>query len=270
MLAALLLASVPSALPQSTASDPDLLQAGYRALYNLQFDQAHAIFRRWQGLHPDDPMGPVSDAAAYLFSEFDRMHVLESELFTNDARYENRSRATPDPAAKQGFERQVALAQQLAGNALARDPNNGNAMFASVLALGLRGDYASLIERRDLASLGYIKTARGQAEKLLTLHPDYYDAYLAVGVENYLLSLKPAPVRWILSLTGAQTDKQTGLAKLRITAEKGHYLAPFARLLLAVAALRDGKPAQARGLLQYLAGEFPQNRLYARELSKLQ
>jgi hypothetical protein len=40
-------------------------------------------------------------------------------------------------------------------------------------------------------------------------------------------------------MTGAQTDKSEGLQRLRLTADKGRYLAPFARLLLAVAALRD-------------------------------
>ena len=63
------------------------------------------------------------------------------------------------------------------------------------------------------------------------------DAYLAVGVENYMLSLKPAPVRWILHMTGAQTDKETGVRQLKLTAEGGRYLRPYARLLLAVAAV---------------------------------
>ena len=97
----------------------------------------------------------------------------------------------------------------------------------------------------------------------------YYDAYLAVGIENYLLSLKPLPVRWLLQLGGAQTDKPTGMKLLRITAEKGLYLKPYARLLLAVAALRDRDIPQARQRLASLAAEFPNNPLYREELAKL-
>src|SRR4051794_34790397 len=59
------------------------------------------------------------------------------------------------------------------------------------------------------------------AEKLLASHPEMKDAYLAVGVENYMLSLKPAPVRWLLHLSGAQTDKETGVRQLKLTAEGG-------------------------------------------------
>ena len=44
------------------------------------------------------------------------------------------------------------------------------------------------------------------------------------GVENYLFSLKPAPVRWFLQIGGAETDRDRGIEDLRLTAEKGHYL----------------------------------------------
>jgi hypothetical protein len=93
---------------------------------------------------------------------------------------------------------------------------------------------------------------------------------LAIGVENYLLSLKPAPVRWLLRLGGAQTDKDVGIVNLRLTAAKGRYLKPYAQLLLAVADLRDNNRAQARRTLTFLASAYPENRLYREELDKLQ
>lgn len=260
----LLLATVASAqqLPE--------LDPGYRDMYNLQFDAAHGFFQEWEKLHPDDPLGPVSNAAAYLFAEFDRLHILESEFFTDDAVFEGRAKPLPDPQTKRAFEAELDQSDRLAGKVLARDPNDANALFARVMVLGLRGDYAALIEKRDMAGLRYIKTGRAQAERLLALHSNYYDAYLAVGVENYLLSLKPAPVRWFLRITGAQTDRDVGVEKLRVTAAKGHYLLPYARLLLAVVALRDKNRTQAKTLLAELANEFPLNHLYARELAKLQ
>lgn len=77
-------------------------------------------------------------------------------------------------------------------------------------------------------------------------------------------------VRWVLKLGGAHTDSQEGVRQLRITAENGHYLKPFAKLLLAVAALRDGDELSARMLLEELTQEFPRNPLYPHELAKLQ
>jgi len=102
------------------------------------------------------------------------------------------------------------------------------------------------------------------------MDPSYYDAYLAIGVENYLLGTTVAPVRWFLRMGGAETNKDQGIANLKLTADKGHYLAPYARLLLAVAALRDKDRATARNLLAGLSREFPQNSLYQKELARLQ
>ncbi len=245
------------------------LEVGFRQMYNLDFTGAHQTFQNWQKAHPQDPLGFASDAAAYLFSEFDRLHVLESDLFTNDEKFRARQKLMPDPGIKTAFEADLNKADELAKQAQLSPDKRYGALFSQILANGLRGDYAALVEKKNLTGLSYMKNARAVAQQLLAADPDCYDAYLAVGVENYLLGINSAPVRWFLRLTGAQTDKQEGLARLRLTAEKGHYLAPYARLLLAVAALRDKDHDTARSLLQGLAHEFPQNGLYTKELARI-
>ena len=238
-------------------------------MYNLRFGDAHRVFHEWEAAHPEDPMGPVSDAAAYLFSEFDRLRILQTELFADNQSFFGMGKLTADPAIKRHFDDALASATERIAARLRKAPGDPNALFADVLRIGLHADYLALIDRKYMASLGEMKTGRAMAQKLLSEHPEYYDAHLAVGVENYLLSQKPAPVRWILRMGGAQTDKEVGIEKLRLTAEKGHYLLPYARLLLAVADLRDHDPAAARQKLEWLAREFPENRLYQDELSKL-
>jgi hypothetical protein len=254
---------------QNTAPAPSPLDTGFNQMYNLQFDAAHRTFAEYEQTHPDDPMGPVSDAAAYLFAEFDRLHVLESELFVDDDKYENRDKLQPNPQVKVEFDNALARGTRVADAALAKQPRNPNALLAKVLVLGLTADYLALIEKKDLKALSVTKEGRTRAEELLAIDPTCYDAYIAVGIENYLLSLKPAPVRWFLRVTGAQTDKQVGLEKIRLVAEKGHLLKPYARMLLAVAALRDKDNAKAQQLLRELSAQYPNNRLYASELAKL-
>src|SRR5208283_3000485 len=174
---------------------PPNLNRGFQQMYNLDFAGAHASFGAYQQAHPEDPMGPVSNAAAYLFSEFDRLHILEADLFTDDHKFDNRAKLTPDPALKTEFDKELAKSTDLANKILAKAPQDKNAMFSQVMANGLRGDYAAMIEKRNLASLTYMKTARGMAEKLLAIDPTCYDAYLAIGVENYLLGSSSAPAR---------------------------------------------------------------------------
>jgi hypothetical protein len=239
-------------------------------MYNLDFSGAHSTFHQYQADHGDDPLGHVADAAAYLFAEFNRLQILESDLFTDDRKFDSRSQQKPDPAVKAAFDNELNRSDELVAKVLATSPSNANALFARVLANGLRGDYTAMIEKRNLASLSYMKTSRVTAQQLLVVDPTCYDAFLAVGVENYLLGTSPAPVRWVLRMTGSQTDKDEGIQRLRLTAEKGYYLAPFARLLLAVAALRDKDKKTARVLLAGLATEFPRNQLYSKELARIQ
>jgi len=261
----------PYALAQTTdAPSPPTLDAGYHQMYNLQFEDAHKTFRAYQDRNPGDPLGPTSDAAVYLFSEFDRLGILESELFTNDEKFQKRQKLTPEPAAKQGFDTAINRSELLSDRILMSSQQNSDALFAKVLNRGLRSDYLALIEKRQLASLSYMKGAGVLAEKLLAVDPSRYDAYLAVGVENYILGLKAAPMRVMLRAYGAKTDKDQGISNLQLTAEKGRYLLPFARLLLAVAALRNKDTERAKELLQGLTKEFPNNKLYAKELSRLQ
>jgi len=257
---------VPTATP---ADDRSLLDAGYRQMYNLQFAEARESFGEWKRRNPTDPMGATSTAAAYLFEEFDRLRILQSEFFTDDENFRRDRKLAPDPAARAAFYREIAEAERLTAAILARSPKDKEALFAKILTLGLRADYLALIDERYLASLKLIKSGRTLAEKLLAIDPTLYDAHLAIGVENYMLSLKPAPLRWLLRLSGAQTDREEGLRKLRLTAEKGHYLRPYAQLLLAVAALRDGDKGKARAILLELQRQFPRNHLYTEELSRI-
>jgi hypothetical protein len=267
---AFLLALLNPAIYGADASSPaaTAIQQGFASMYNLDFAAAHRDFDAWQVLHPEDPMGPACHAAAYLFTEFARLGVLESQLFTDDKRFENRQKLSPDPQVKNMINAQLDQADALAAKALAKDANDANAQFAKVLSLGLRSDYAALVEKRDLAAIHYTKQGRALAERLLKQNPNVYDAYLAVGVENYLSGIEPAPIRWLMSAGGVETDKTQGIHDLELTAEHGDLLAPFARLLLAVAAFRDKEPAKACSILSELSSHYPQNPLYRREFSQ--
>ena len=83
------------------------------------------------------------------------------------------------------------------------------------------------------------------------------------------MSLKSAPIRIFLRMTGSRIDHDKGIDPPRLTAKHGHYFEPFAKLLLAVAALRDKDTEQAKRLLSQLHERFPDNPLYERELGRL-
>lgn len=245
------------------------LNDGYYAMYNLEFDSAHNHFHQWMTAHPEDCLGPGSDAAAYMFSEFEILGVLDIELFADDSRFMSRARPSVDPTLKQNFIARITQAQNLADAALKRNPKDSNALYCKAIASGMQGDWASLIDRQEYGAYRYSEMASKYAKQVLAVDPTLYDANLAVGIENYMLSLKAAPIRWILGLAGAGTSKSEGVRLLKLTAEKGHYTAPFARLMLAVGELRDGRTQQCKEILIGLSRDFPRNTLYQRQIARM-
>ena len=246
-----------------------LLESGFRFLYDLDFDHAHQSFAAWQQQYPDNPLGPACEAAALLFSEFNRLGVLESQFYQDDKAFDGRREFTPDPALRARFDAALARAENSALARLAKDAKNRDALFALTMASGLRADYAALIEKRNPASLHFTKQATGWAQQLLAVDPNCYDAHLATGVSQYIVGSMPAPVRWLVRLGGVSGDKQAGIRELQVTADRGQYLAPFARILLAIAYVREKDKPRARDLLVALQNDFPQNPLFAREISRL-
>lgn len=253
-----------------STSLPSPLDRGFTDLYNLDFSGAEQEFSLSQTQHPDDPVGPVSEAAGLLFSEFNRLGVLESQFYEDDSTFENRGKLKPDPAVRAHFESAIARAQSLARARLAVDSKNRDALFALTLCSGLQADYFALIEKRNLASLHYTKEASASAQQLLAVCPDCYDALLATGFSKYVIGSMAAPVRWVLRMGGLAADKQGGMNDLQTTAEHGHYLAPFARILLAIAYVREKDRTRALDLLRGLQRQFPSNTLFPREIARLQ
>lgn len=245
------------------------LDSGYRLLYNLDFVHAQQEFSGWEQRHQDDPLGPASEAAGLLFCEFERLGVLEAQFYESDRAFGGRKKLSADPAVKVRFDAMVQRAKNLARARLAKDPKDRNALFAMTLTSGLQADYAALVEKRSIASLHYTHEATGWANQLLTVQPDCYDARLATGISNYLIGSLPAPMRWMLRIGGVSGDKHAGIAQLQLTARRGHYLAPFARILLAIAYAREKDRASEREVLASLQKEFPSNPLFAREIAKL-
>ncbi len=246
------------------------LDRGFSGLYNLDFADAQRNFATWQQLHPEDPMGLVSEAAGFLFSEFDRLGVLESQFYENDDAFARRRKLTPCPALRVRFMDAIGRAEQFAHARLAQDPKDRDALFALTLSSGLQADYAALIEKRNIASLHFTKEASASAQELLAVCHDCYDALLATGFSKYIIGSMAAPVRWILRMGGLPSDKQGGIADLQTTAEYGHYLAPFARILLSIAYVREKDKPRAMQLLTSLHAEFPANTLFPREIARLQ
>lgn len=259
-----------AALP-AVASEPAVvsLDQGFRLLYNLDFPGAQQRFSTWQVQNPGNPVGSVAEAAGLIFSEFDRLGILQAQFYESDASFEGRKKLEPDPSVRTQFDAVLDRAEAQARERLSKDSKDRDALFAMTLSSGLRADYAALVEKRNLASLHYTKDATNWAQQLLAVDPNCYDAYIATGISKYIIGSMSAPVRWILRMGGVSGDKKVGISELQTAAQRGRYLAPFARILLAIAYVRDKDKPHALELLASLRDEFPNNPLFAHEIARL-
>lgn len=248
---------------------PPALDQAFTKLYSADFAGSQGVLDSYIRTHPSDPVAWSVKASGYLFAELDRLGILETDFFQDDRRISESKKRRADPAVRDAFYSSVHRAQGLAQEQLARNPNDANAIFATCLASGNLTDYVALIEKHQLQSLSLTKQGYRDARHLLTIEPQFYDAYLTTGFTEYVIGSMPLIFRWFLKFDDVQGDKQEGVRTLQIVADKGHYLKPFAKILLATAYLRDKHPDKTAQLLRELSDEYPANMLLKRQLQRL-
>lgn len=216
------------------AEPPPSLGRGYQLMYGLDFSSADRVFEEWRAEHPRDPLGPMSAAASLLFAELNRSGILEAQFLTDDTLFTSRKPVAAPPGLRARLDELLNDAERLARSRLRDDPHDADALFAMALVNGLRADYAALIEGRNMAALSYTRQAARFAQTLLQAEPGYADAYLSTGISQYIVGSLIAPFRWVLRLAGFPGDRAEGMKELWVTAERGRFLGPFARTLLAI------------------------------------
>jgi hypothetical protein len=255
---------VASAAPPAAEIDE-----AFTRMYNTDFPAAHVHIDRYVSAQPSDPFGYAVRASAYLFSELDRLGILESEFFADDKRIAAKKKLQPDPEVGNKFQQAVNDSQSRAATLLSANAGDQNALFSMAITQGMLMDYTALVEKRQLSSLSSARRANSYAQQLLKINPQFYDAYLTTGINEYLLGSLPFFVKWFVHFDGVNGDKTTGIENLKLVSRSGHYLRPFAEILLAICYLREKQPRETQKLLAALNSEFPANPLIRRELAKV-
>jgi hypothetical protein len=244
-----------------------LLDTGFRNLYELNFQSARADFFSYQQKNPADAMGAAAEAASYLYEQFNAKGIFTSQFFLNDDKFLHGADGTAAENCNTPFLNANHRARLMAKQTLKTEPNNAHALLVLTMADGMESDYDAMIVKKQMAGLGLMRQAEAEATKLLAVDPDAKDAYLALGASNYVIGNLSGLKRTFLWFGGIHGDKDRGIQQMQLAAEHGHYLRPFAKIMLALAYEREHQKDLARPLLTSLVDEFPANPLYAHELS---
>jgi hypothetical protein len=253
--------------PVLAASSP--LDEAVEKLYGFQFTASRQLLDRAAAADPKSPLPSAFRAATYLFEELDRLGTLESEFLSNDDWAYDKKKLSPDPKTREAMQQALRDAASRAEAALKVNPSDKNALFAMTIVQGVTADYMALIDKRQFGSMTPSKKSNNYAQQLLKLDPKFYDAYLTAGFSEYVVGSLPFFVRWFVKWDGVAGSKEKGRANLELAAREGHYFKSFAKILLAICAMREKHPKDAQKIMAGLAEEYPENPLYRRELSKL-
>ena len=249
-------------IPIGFAGSPPAIEKAFHHLFNFDFPSVHAATAD----SLQDPIALAVRAAAFLFEEFVNLKIWEGDDFFGSGR---RSKAKPDPHIRTSFFAALSETRHLANAMLDRNQKDISALFAYMMSYGLETDYLAFLERRAIASFDTCKKGQVWADRLLAADPQFHDAYLTTGTNEYMLGALPGVVRWAVKVETAKGDKQKGLYHLELTARNGRYFPAFAKLLLAVFYEREKQFSKATAMLQELAASHPRNQLFTAQLIRL-
>lgn len=94
------LAVVAASGRAQSVQPPTEIDRAFNRIYNLDFPGAYAILDGEARAHPDNPLIYSVRGAAYLFAEFHRMSILETDFFADDDKVTNKKKVKADPIAR--------------------------------------------------------------------------------------------------------------------------------------------------------------------------
>src|ERR1700722_4672729 len=264
------LAMVALALPFSFAASLHETmegQPGFAHFYNLEYDEALAEFSALATRTPTVPGNYNHIAQTILYREMYRGGMLSSDFFVG-TKFVHQPKLPMGEGEEQHFRDSLNHSIGLCEETLAAEPDDTEALYAMGVSYGLRGNFLFIVKKEGVNALRDVSEARKLHRRVTELDPDFIDAKLTQGVNDYIVGSLPLHWKLFGFLGGFHGDKQRGIRTLIEVGENGRINRADAMVLLAAVYLREEKPEKAIPVLTQLTEAFPKNPLLKVELSK--
>ena len=264
MLAFLLLAfAAPS------AEAVDAIAKGFDHFYNIEYDQALAIFTQLAQANPNDPDSHTHIAQTLLYRDMYRAGALESELVTGNNPFVQRQKVKLSDDDTARFDQAIRKAMELSQAKLGENPNDARALYSLGVAYGLRANYNFLVRKAWTDALKDATQARKNHNRVTEIDPKIVDAKLVQGAHDYVVGSLPFTYKMLGFLVGYRGDKDEGVRALKRVATEGANNRVDAQILLAAIYRRERRPEDAIPLLDEMIKKFPRNHLLRLELVQM-
>ncbi len=277
----ILLLSVPWILPTASRlqaqdlRDPRFMeraQAGFTDIYNFDYAQARQVFASLEKDYPQHPAPPLYQACILWLEEMFRRQDLSLNRFVYPSYFSVKTKQEMPPQERDAFFRHIQKCEALANTILKKNSHDKDSRYFLGTSYGLRSSFAITIDHSLRSAYSNGTKAYELTRQLTQEDPDYYDAYLTVGIYEYVVGSIPWYLKWMAFMVGARGDKEKGLEHLRLASEKGQYVKNEALLVQMVLNVREHRNEQALQMANDLSRRFPRNfhfALSAAQISRL-
>jgi len=233
----LLLTGFIEASAQDYGKVHELITQGTDALYDIDFDKALSKFQEAKSIAPGDLRGPFFESTVYFWKA----------LFT-------RNRGDYDTYLKLS-DALIDKCEDVAD----KNENDLDARFYLGWTYTIRAFVIYWMDRNALRAASDIKDGYRSLSFVVEKNPAYYDAYMGLGVYNYMVSMIPRKLQWVASILGFSGDRDEGKRQLTIAAEKGTYTNTEAKFYLTLLAWREENYVLAESYASQLTEKYPES-----------
>jgi hypothetical protein len=256
-----ILITLVSVVTISGQKELDTLRAeGYEALYNLDYEGARKRFQKMVDIAPDHPAGAQCYASSLWVQQLNEAWELKSTLYSADA-YTN-SKTKVDRRRADEFRSWIRRAKLLSEARLRKNPTDIEALYFLGAAEGLEAAFAAGVERKFMAALRAGSSSVDHHREVLKLSPQFHDAELTIGLQNYIVGSLPLPAKMIAGTMGVRGSRKRGLEALERVTREGQWARDVARVLLIDLYKREKRWTDAINMARELSEKYPRNYLF--------
>ena len=248
--------------------DPTVEQ-GFEHFYNLDYDGALKIFMGVAQAHPAEPMAWNYVLLTEIFRELYHQDLLDTTYYAHDSFLSTKREVDVSQPTRDRIEGLTNKVAAMCDARLKANPNDKNALFSRGYARGIHASFLTLVDHAFTAAARQGYQARNDSEAVLKLDPQYADADMAIGIQQFAVASLPRLVRLMVGVMGVGGSKPKGLALLREAAAHGVVTNVQARTILSLFLRHDGRYPEALQVEQALATQFPRNYLFRLEVANL-
>jgi tetratricopeptide (TPR) repeat protein len=250
----------------ATAEFDRIRQEGNDALYNMDYAAARDRYTQMTKLAPDHPAGYVYLANNLWLELLNQSRRLTTSTYTGGSFYEqDKDEDKVDPKRDREFSELIKQALATTQARLRSNPKDAEALYYQASAYGLRAGYDTTVKRSFVRAMGDANDSIAIQKKVLKADPDYVDAYMSIGLYEYVIDSLPFGWRLLARVAGLKGSKKKGIEHLELVTQKGKYAADDARVLLMGIYTKEGQPERALEIVSQLSAKYPRNYLFGIE-----